>query len=208
MAIVALGGGLAAILAIWVIARGLGDMRQRGTTDPLEIETSGFEVGGSWRVDKTVGTVGDTDFTVQGWFKTEEAGVKRDIIGNDAETGLPLYVAVHVPKTTFPPKKDRHDWRAAEVIKADDLSLQIGEEMITYSDAETQATERYEFRRDAAEDGGGGVDPIGPSDPTPGGDLDPTPGGGMGGGGPSFSLDGDSSPSVSAVGANTLEGGW
>lgn len=128
----------------------------RGTTDPQSIVTSGFEVSGEWRVEKTVGTVGDTDFTVQGYFKTEAAGVKREIVGKDAEGNL-LYAAVNVPKKTSPPSKERHDWRAAELIEADDMSLAIGPEMISYSDAEKAATERYDFRRDAASGGGEGL---------------------------------------------------
>ena len=171
MSVFITGVGIA-LAAFWIFGK------PRGSTDPQSITTSGFEVSGEWRVEKTVGTVGDTDFTVQGYFRTEAAGVKREIVGKDAEGNL-LYAAVNVPEKTSPPSKDRHDWRAAELIATDDLSLLISAEMISYSDAEEAATERYDFRRDAASGGGEGLGepttaPTTPSTPPTGGSVGDT----------------------------------
>ena len=128
-------------------------LQPQGTTDALSIETSGFKVSHEWRTTETVGTVGDTSFVVQGEYRTEAAGVKREIVGKDDDGNL-LYDSVNVPETTFPPSNHLHQWRAAEVKNGTSLALT---DSVAHTSAVESATERYEFILMAAEGNGQGV---------------------------------------------------
>jgi hypothetical protein len=181
-------GGAAAILAIWVIARGMKDIRDRDPSDgePAPDPGTGGWDQWEWRTINTIGTKDNNDFDIQELF-------------------------YHYTKAGWKAKSGSHRYRPVIINNATgDINSFLG--INDGTDNRTKASARQALQ--SRFDSWGGT---GPLDPTPNGSdappVDPSPqdplSGGGGAGVPFIGSGGSSSPSVStsAVGTNSL-GGW